>query len=143
MEGTEAMTRTMMMMKMQLQLAVRGSLCEVRGGHDAEGRSPSAVLSCFPTGWQKGIRGASGGDLTGSPQHREVDGAEAGLLTQLPVGVVAHPRVVVGLPAEEDGSIRISWRSVVIILRFEPCLVQWSVTNQWLYRYIVTFGNPK
>lgn len=34
-----------------------------------------------------------------SPKHREVDFTEAGLSAQLPVRVVAHPRVVVGLPA--------------------------------------------
>lgn len=34
----------------------------------------------------------------GSPQHRKVHFAEAGLFAQFPVSVVAHPRVVLGLP---------------------------------------------
>lgn len=117
MEGTKAMTMTMTMMVMKMRmkmvmllLAVRGSQCGVRGGgHDLEGRSPSAAL--LPSGWQRGrwlwLRGlgsgSGGGGLAGSPQHWEVGGTEAGILTQLPVGVVAEPRVVAGFPAEEEG----------------------------------------
>lgn len=72
----------------------------------------SQLFPPLPSGWRRegGDGDGTGGDLAGSPQHREVHSTEAGLLTQLPVGVVAHPRVVVGLPAEEGRSARVTRR---------------------------------
>jgi len=82
-----------------------------RSGHSGAGLSSFTL----PSWWEVVVKRF--GSIQRSPQHRKVHFTESRVPAQLPVRVVAHPRVIVGLPVDTaqipQWSMRLEWSSYI------------------------------